>query len=157
LPGAAHPPFTQAEAPRGVPLWAFRQVTALSAVARVVRYYIDERQIENGELGGGLSDDTDLTNVWPGTALMGVDPEKVAASLRRVLEACYANGMLARGLPVIQTDELHGYEEGVNAIAQNLLLDYGSPKMLERAMENARSLAELTGVNRAGHRHFRTA
>jgi hypothetical protein len=157
LPGAPRPPFAQEEPPAGVPAWAFRQVTALAGVARVVNYYIDRRQIADGELGGGLSDDTDLTNVWPGAALMGVAPDKVAHSLRRVLDACDENGMLAHGLPTAQMDELHGYEEGINAIAQNMLLDYGSPKMLERAMETARAVAGLTGVNGAGHRHFRTA
>jgi len=156
-PGTPRPPFTQPEPPAGVPRWAFRQVTALAGLRRLILYYIDHRQLENGELGGGISDDTDLTNIWPGAALMGCQPEKLRASLRRLLEACYANGMLDRGLPVIQTDELHGYEEGINAIAQNLLLDYGSPKLLERAMENARSVAGLTGVNAAGHRHFRTS
>jgi hypothetical protein len=156
-PDAPKPHFVQPEPPPGVPSWAFRQVAALAGVKRVMLFYIENRQMKNGEFGGGLSDDTDLTNLWPGAALMGCEPDLVEDSLRRVLEACDANGMLDRGLPVLQTDELHGYEEGINAIAQNLLLQYGSPKMLERAMETAGRVAGLTGVNAAGHRHFRTA
>ena len=31
------------------------------------------------------------------------------------------------------------------------------PKQLERAMETARSLIGLTGINSAGHRHFRSS
>jgi hypothetical protein len=157
VPGATHPLFTQPAPPPGVPLWAFRQVRALDGVKRLVLWYVDHRQIDDGELGGGLSDDTDLTNVWPGAALMGCEPDKLRASLRRVLEACYANGMLVHGLPAAQADELHGYEEGINAIAQNMLLDYGNPTLLERAMETTRGVAALTGVNAAGHRHFRTS
>jgi len=155
--GAPRPPFTQPAPPAGVPLWAFRQVTALEAVKRLVLWYVEHRQIADGELGGGLSDDTDLTNVWPGTALMGAEPDRIAASLRRVLEACYANGMLTHGLPTAQADELHGYEEGINALAQAMLVDHGNPLLLERAMETARGVAGLTGVNAAGHRHFRTS
>ena len=157
FPGAPRPPFVQAEPPAGVPLWAFRQVDLLGRVKRFVSWYIDHRQIENGELGGGLSDDTDLTNTWPGVALMGSEPDKLKRSLRAVLDACYAHGMFTNGLPTIQADELHSYEEGINALGENLILDHGSPKQLERAMETVRGVAGITGVNGAGHRHIRSS
>jgi hypothetical protein len=70
------PAFTQPVPPAGVPLWAFRQTEQLRNLSSFVNWYIDNRQIENGEFGGGLSDDGDLTNTWPATALMGCDPEK---------------------------------------------------------------------------------
>jgi hypothetical protein len=155
--GWPRPPFTPPEPPPGVPRWAFLQVDLLGRVQRFLDWYLDHRQIANGELGGGLSDDTDLTNLWPGVALMGCEPDRIAASLRRVLDACYANGMFTRGLPTIQTDELHSYEEGINCLGQNLILDPGSPRQLERAMETARGVIALTGVNPAGHRHIRSS
>ncbi|MCX6549786.1 MAG: thioredoxin family protein, partial [Acidobacteria bacterium] len=57
----------------------------------------------------------------------------------------------------IQTDELHSYEEGVQVLGQSLLLDYASPKQLERAMETAAATERITGINPAGHRHIRSA
>ncbi|MEO6004629.1 MAG: LamG-like jellyroll fold domain-containing protein [Opitutus sp.] len=157
MPDAPRPPFTLPEAPTGTPTWAFRQAELLGRVKRFVTWYIDHRQIENGELGGGLSDDTDLTNMWPGVALMGCEPEKLAESVRRVLDACYTQGMFTNGLPTIQADELHSYEEGINCLAQNLILDYGSPRQLERAMATARGVQSVTGINAAGHRHIRSS
>ncbi|HEV7684126.1 MAG TPA: hypothetical protein VGO68_18490, partial [Pyrinomonadaceae bacterium] len=151
------PKFVQTAAPAGVPLWAFRQVEQLRNLKRVVLWYIDQRQIANGEFGGGLSDDGDLTNYWPATALMGSEPEKIKASLMKELDAFYSQGMFTNGLPTIQADELHSYEEGIQVLGQSLLLDYGDPKQLERAMETSRSLIQLTGVNRAGHRHIRSS
>ena len=153
----AKPTFTQPIPPEGVPLWAFRQVEQLKNLKRVVFWYIDHRQIENGEFGGGLSDDGDLTNYWPATALMGVDPEKIKESLMKELDAFYREGMFTNGLPTIQADELHSYEEGIQVLGQSLLLDYGDPKQLERAMETSRALLKVTGVNSAGHRHFRSS
>ncbi|HEY3384639.1 MAG TPA: LamG-like jellyroll fold domain-containing protein [Vicinamibacterales bacterium] len=150
------PSVTLAEPPAGAPLWAFRQVEALGALRRFVNWYIDNRQIDNGEFGGGLSDDGDLTNWWPGTALMGSRPEKVKESLLREMEAFYAQGMFTNGLATIQADELHSYEEGISVLGQALMLDYGSPRQLERAMETARAVEKLTGVNAAGHRHVRS-
>jgi hypothetical protein len=149
-----NPPYTQPIPPSGVPLWAFRQVEALRRVERFANWWIDHRQVENGEYGGGLSDDTDLTNTWPGVALMGDHPKKFARSLAMELDACYRQGMLVNGLPAIQADELHSYEEGINCLGQNLIVNYGSPRMLERAMETARGFEWLTGVNAAGHRHI---
>ncbi|HEV7747150.1 MAG TPA: LamG-like jellyroll fold domain-containing protein [Pyrinomonadaceae bacterium] len=151
------PKFIQPAAPPGVPLWAFRQVEQLRSLKRVVLWYIDQRQIDNGEFGGGLSDDGDLTNYWPAAALMGSEPEKIKASLMKELDAFYNQGMFTNGLPTIQADELHSYEEGIQVLGQSLLLDYGDPKQLERAMETSRSLIQLTGVNSAGHRHIRSS
>ena len=155
--GAPRPPFVQPEPPAGVPLWAFRQVAQLGLVEKFVTWYVDHRQIANGEFGGGISDDTDLLNMWPGVALMGCAPEKLSVSVRRLLDAAYANGMFTRGLPTIQADELHSYEEGINCLGQNLILNYGSPRHLERAMETARGFESITGINAAGHRHIRTS
>jgi hypothetical protein len=152
----AKPPFTQPVPPAGVPLWAFRQVKDLDYLKRFVNWYIDNRQIENGELGGGLSDDGDLTNTWPGTALMGVTPEKIQNSLLKELDAFYSQHMFTNGLSTIQADELHSYEEGISTLGEALILNFGSPKQLERAMETSRRLEWLTGVNQAGHRHIKT-
>lgn len=141
----------------GVPLWAVRQTELLGRVKKFVNYYIDRRQSAYGDFGGGISDDTDLLNLWPGLALMGADPDKIARSNRALLEASYRNGMWAGGLSAIQTDELHSYEEGINTLGQVMVLEHGSPRQLERAMETARGVLGITGVNRAGHRHIRSS
>jgi hypothetical protein len=151
------PAFTQPVPPAGVPLWAFRQTEQLRNLSSFVNWYIDNRQIENGEFGGGLSDDGDLTNAWPATALMGCDPEKLKESLTKEMDAFYRQGMFTNGLPTIQADELHSYEEGIQVLGQSLLLDYGDPKQIERAMETSRSVIKLTGINSAGHRHIRSS
>jgi len=151
------PAVTLPEAPPGVPLWAFRQVKQLENVERFILWYIEQRQLDNGEFGGGLSDDGDLTNLWPGAALMGIEPDRVEGSLRRELEAFYAQGLLTDGMPTIQTDELHGYEEGLQVLGQTMLLQHGDPQLIERAMQTARGLKRITAKNGAGHRHLRSS
>lgn len=152
------PHFVQPVAPDGIPGWAFRQIEDLRYFKRFVMWWIDNRQIQNGELGGGLSDDDDLTNCWPGAALMGCEPEKISNAVLRVLDAIYENGMFTGGLSTIQTDGLHAHEEGIEAQTQAMLVDYGSPKQVERMMETVRALDEKVILkNKAGHRHFRSS
>ena len=69
----------------------------------------------------------------------------------------YENKMWTNGLATGQFDELHSYEDGLNVLGQSLLMDFGNPKDLERAMLTARRLEWLTGINAAGHRHVRSA
>jgi len=64
--------------------------------------------------------------------------------------------MFTNGLSTIQADALHSYEEGISTLGEALILNFGSPKQLERAMETSRKLEWLTGVNQAGHRHIKT-
>jgi hypothetical protein len=148
------PPFTQPSPPPGVPLWAFRQLEDLQLVHRFVDWWIDNRQVPYGDFGGGISDDTDLVQQWPGLALMGVDPDKINASLRALSDAAYKNGMVVNGLSYITTDELHVYEEGLNSDAERLYLNWGEPKAVERLMATTKALQSVIITNPAGHLHF---
>ncbi|WP_337244506.1 LamG-like jellyroll fold domain-containing protein [Luteimonas sp. gir] len=149
------PPFAQPEPPAGVPLWAFRQLEDLKAVRRFVEWWIDERQVPFGDFGGGISDDSDLLQQWPGLALMGVLPDKLNASLTALADAAYANGMFTGGLSTIETDELHAYEEGINTNSAMALLNWGDPLTMTRLMETVRDLDEKIVLrNPQGHRLF---
>jgi hypothetical protein len=169
--GKMKPEFRLAECPADVPEWAFRQAEYLRYLDRLVSYYIDKRQIASGEFGGGLSDDGDLTNMWPGIAMLGIRPEKILESLKLHIKAYYDQDRPAyyaslrqRSLPLftngvasIITDELHALEDGIQVNAQLELLDYGNPLYLEKGMETAsKMINDITGVNNAGHRHFRS-
>jgi hypothetical protein len=160
LPGCPFsykPELPRIEPAAGVPTWAFEQTEALRLLHKVVRFYIDERQIDDGEFGGGLSDDGDFMAVWSALAALGCDARDVTASLFRCLDAFYNQGMFTNGLPSIQADELHSAEEGLIALGAAISVDRANPKLLERAMETARSMRWLTGVNSKGERLFRSS
>ena len=151
------PVYAVEETPTGVPLWAHYQLLYLTKYREFVEWQIDNRQIENGEFGGGLSDDSDFGNWMPPLALLGVIPDKIEESLSRMMEACYDQGMLTGGMSTIQTDALHTYEEGTNVIGQINLLRIGDPKEAERLMEAARSVRDhLIGTTESGHKHYRS-
>jgi hypothetical protein len=155
--GQPRPPYAEPEVPAGLPAWAWLQIRDIDYFKRFVNWYIDNRQIANGEFGGGLSDDSDLTDLFPSVAFMGAPAEKITQSVSKELEADYREGLFANGLASGQYDELHSYEDGINVLGQMMLLDFGSPKQIERAMETSKRLEWLTGINAAGHRHIRSA
>jgi len=136
------PPYTAPAVPKGVPAWAFNQVQDLAQVRQFVDWWIDERQVAYGDFGGGISDDSDLTQQWPGLALMGVQPDRLNASLTALSDAVYRNGMFSNGLSTIETDELHSYEEGINTNSAMLYLNWGDPLTLERLMETVKAFDE---------------
>jgi len=151
------PPFTLPKAPAGVPDWAFLQVKDLGMLADQINWWIDNRQISDGEFGGGIGDDSDYLNWWPGLAMMGTDPDRLKKSQERTLDASFANDMWDQGLAKGQYDELHAYEDGINMLGEAMQLDFGSPKQLERAMVTAKRLEWLTGINSAGQRQIRSS
>ncbi|MGN6268840.1 MAG: LamG-like jellyroll fold domain-containing protein [Sphingomonas sp.] len=153
----AMPPFEQPEAPAGEPLWAFRQLADLKLAQRFADWWIDNRQVPYGDFGGGISDDTDLVQQWLGLALMGVEPDKLNASLEALDDASYKNGMHLNGLATLTLDELHEYEEGMDADADRLYLNWGDPATVEKLMATTRALADRVILrNPAGHMHFAT-
>jgi hypothetical protein len=151
-PEQGWPRFEQPAPPSDVPLWAFRQVENLRLLEQYLTWWMDNRRIENGEYGGGLSDDSDFSGQFPGVALMGVASERMTDSVLRMIEAVYDNGMFTDGLPTIVTDELHVYEEGVNLLPQTMILDYGDPKVVERLMVTAKAYERITDYNDLGQR-----
>jgi Concanavalin A-like lectin/glucanases superfamily len=155
---ASPPDFKQPESTDAeVPKWAYQQQVLLRQFRQIVDWWIENRQIGTGELGGGLAGDTDLVSNWPGIALMeGSGRTGIRDSFRAVLEACYRRGMIEQGLNTTRADPLHAYEQGIGIVALASLLDYGGPLVIERLMETARQYDRLTEINPAGHRHFRS-
>ncbi|WP_443750984.1 LamG-like jellyroll fold domain-containing protein [Asticcacaulis solisilvae] len=148
--------YTLPATPAGVPTWAFRQLEDLKGVRHFINWWIDNRQSDYGDFGGGLSDDSDLVEQWPGLALMGVDSEKLRVSQMRVADAIYRNGMFTNGLATLMLDELHAYEDGINTNSEAMYLNYGDPKVVERLMTTVAAYDRIISVNPAGHLHFNT-
>jgi len=147
-------PVALPQVPKGTPAWAFWQLENLKTTRRYIHWWIDQRQVPYGDFGGGISDDTDLTQQWPGMALMGVDPDALNASMTALSDANYRNGMFTDGLSTIETDELHSYEEGINLNSQMLYLNWGDPLTVERLMATVKAFDRIIQVNPQGHLLF---
>jgi hypothetical protein len=117
----------------GAPDWAFWQMQVMKEHLRLVDWYIDNAQLEDGEYGGVWNDDTDHVENWFDYALCMDDSDKIKNSLRFFLDNLW-NIQLEEGVGKYVQDDLHYYEEGMGTLAMQTLLDYGDPIVFERAM-----------------------
>ena len=138
------------------PAWAAYAHLCLGQFLDMAHWWIDNRQVPNGEFGSNLGDDSDLVQDWPSLALIADPDRRIRNSLNAVGNACWERN-IESGINRRTTDALHAYEEGLNVMPHQALLDYGNPVYLERLMEAARTVEEkLMGRTANGHLHFRS-
>ncbi|MFQ5810776.1 MAG: hypothetical protein ACE5JM_14265 [Armatimonadota bacterium] len=141
----------------GAPEWAVVARQAWLTAREVPKWWLDNRVVPTGELGGRIGDDSDMYQNYANFPMISDDAVAVqinsaAAALAELAE----EETLEAGLNKRTMDPLHAYEEGVNHEALMTLWNYGDPVVLERCMIAARSMPAVTVVTPKGHRHFKS-
>ena len=150
-------PYEEPVAPKGMPEWAFLQLRHIDRWKYLAQWYLDNRQAPNGEFGGGLSDDSDFTNIYVPLVEMDIMKEKSRDAVLRSLQAIYDDNMLTNGVSTIQTDGLHTFEEGENSTCQAAIVDRYNPLVKERLLRTAHGVREAyLDVNSKGHLHLKS-
>ncbi len=156
-PDAGEPVASSVHQAPEAPAWATWARAAWLAARGVPAWWFEHRLVETGEFGGAVGDDTDLYQNFVDLAFF--EEDGVAAQFRDTaarLDHLAQLTTMVEGINRRTMDPLHAYEEGLNQEALMAVLEYGDPVYLERCMTAARSLADLTVVTAAGHRHFRS-
>ena len=148
-------PPPQVAAVPGAPEWAVLARESWREMAAIANWWLANRLVADGELGGGVNDDTDLFQVWQ--CLPMVESAPLGAALKdaaaRLSDLAVAH-KLEEGINRNSMDSLHAYEEGVNQLALCAWWFYGDPVHFERAMESARSVMKLMVETPDGRLHF---
>ncbi|MBQ6036000.1 MAG: hypothetical protein IJL43_01700 [Lachnospiraceae bacterium] len=132
------PTYRQPKPPKGIEPWAFYQLLLLKRQKYIVDWWIENRMIENGEIGGGLSDDGDQMQAWVALAEMGVEPKKYRDTHYLQMQAYYDQGMFIDGQSMIVADALHSYEDGIQMLTHEMQYEPWNPKNYERTLETLR-------------------
>ncbi|MGC9318978.1 MAG: carbohydrate-binding family 9-like protein, partial [Armatimonadota bacterium] len=140
----------------GAPEWAVVLRQAWLEARAVPQWWMENRLVPTGELGGRVGDDTDMYQNYAMFPMISDDPvaRQVYDGAARLAEHAEATTM-EEGLNSHTTDPLHAYEEGVNHEALMTWWGYGDPVYFERSLAAARSMPALTVVTDLGHRHFK--
>jgi len=141
----------------GAPEWALWAREAWLAARRVPEWWLDNRLVPTGELGGVVGDDSDMYQNYVDFGFLEADgvAARLTDAAARLAELAEVT-TLTDGINRRTMDPLHAYEEGLNQEALMAVWQYGDPVYLERCMAGAQSAADLTTVTSAGHRHFRS-
>jgi len=148
------PPPVLPEVP-GAPSWAVSIRQTWRALHGLAQWWLDNRLVANGELGGGINDDTDMFQVWQ--CLPMIESTPLGTRLKDVAARLADLAMewkLEDGINKHTMDALHAYEEGVNQLALCAWWFYGDPVHFERAMLSARSVGKLMVETKDDRVHF---
>jgi hypothetical protein len=144
------------DAVAGAPEWAVVARQAWLSARQVPKWWLDNRLVPSGELGGEVGDDSDQYGNYEDFPMFESDGVggAIKAAAANMAELAEKENLTA-GLNRRSMDPLHAYEEGMNHESIMAWWNYGDPVYLERCIVAARSTEALTVVTPAGHRHFK--
>jgi hypothetical protein len=96
-------------APRGAPAWAVTQRKVMRRMEAITRWWVEKRQLPNGELGGGWGDDVEILRYW-GPQALGFGSEAAARGVLNVAGGLWNSGMLKDGYDRAISDVEHSSE-----------------------------------------------
>ncbi len=139
----------------GAPAWSVAQFEALQRLRQVAAYWIDHRQITNGEMGGKPDDDVEMLRWWPTLIFSG--DEKAAAGFDRLAEGIWFNRGMHLGYSREASDVEHS-AEFVSDTVPLMALVTRSERWIDRLSWSYRHMSGLwTGYNDFGDRQFKSA
>lgn len=140
----------------GAPAWANLQREGLEKLADVIHWWIAERQLPDGQFGGGWGDDVEMWRWWT-PILIAFDDPVVGAAQERLSSGIFNQPHLRAGFTSRVTDVEHSNEDTTDTILPMMHLRPDDPVWKERALR----LAELmrgpwTGRNQRGFLQFKS-
>ena len=139
----------------GAPTWALQLRETWRSLAQTANWWLDNRMVDGGLLGGGVQDDTDMFQTWQ--SLPWIESEPLGRRLKEAAAALADSALehtLEGGINKMTRDALHAYEDGVNQLALNAWWFHGDPVHFERTMTSARSVTQLMIETPDLRRHF---
>ena len=121
----------------------------------LVHWWVEQRQNEQGELGGKLGDDVEMLRWWAPLCLVG--DETALRGWQRLADGVWYSRHVSEGYARKVADVEHA-AEFIADTTPLMLLYSDDPSYEKRLAYSARHLETLwTGISAGGNRHFRSA
>jgi hypothetical protein len=151
IPWPASHPFDPA-----APAWANLQREALEKLGDIIHWWIRERQLPDGQFGGGWGDDVEMWRWWVPALIAFEDPEMTAAQAR-LSNGLFALPHLRNGFTTRVTDVEHSNEDTTDTIVPMMHLTPDEPRWQRRALRITELMRERwTGRNERGFLQFKS-
>lgn len=145
--------------PQSAPRWAISQKRAMDALRKLSYWWYDRQDLDAG--AGFEDDDVESILVSAPTLVLGQDDPKARRAFYILAEQMWQqwgmDGDREVGYPVsIDTGDIEHSAEPIAFSQPNAaIVDPGSPIYIERCMISMQNLSVWSGMNSAGHRHFK--
>jgi hypothetical protein len=140
----------------GAPQWAVDQRAGLEGFADIIEWWIDNRQQEGGEFGGGWGDDCEMWRWWV-PVMIGFEAPKITAAQVRFSNAVMKQEYMKAGYMTGMTDVEHSAEDSTDTILPMMHLVPDDEVWRGRAMRLAELMRDLwTGRNQRGFLQFKS-
>lgn len=141
---------------QSAPAWALDQKTALSGLQDVIHWWIDNRQLEDGQYGGGWGDDVEMWRWWT-PCLIGLRDPKIQAAQRKLSQGLFQIKKMSGGYTDQMDDVEHTAEDSADTITAMMHIDPSDEVWTGRARHLVKLMKELwTGVNERGFLQFKS-
>lgn len=138
------------------PEWANLQRQGLEELADVIHWWIDNRQLADGQFGGGWGDDVEMWRWWTPILIAFEDP-RVAAAQEKLSSGIFKQPHLKSGFTSRMTDVEHSNEDTTDTIQPMMFLAPDDPVWKGRATRLAELMRDRwTGRNERGQLQFKS-
>ena len=147
--------FDNITKPANAPQWALSQWELTNRLKKVVDWWVNEQQSENGEFGGKFGDDVEILRWWSPLILSG--DETTYKGWKKLADGVWNSNKVKNGYAKKPSDVEHS-SEFISDTAPLLVLFNDDPKYAERLAYSADYFQNLwTGYNDNGNRFFKSA
>lgn len=150
-------PWPQRNRPAvAAPAWALAQKTALAGLQDVIHWWIDHRQLDDGQYGGGWGDDVEMWRWWT-PILIGLQDPKIQHAQRKLSLGLFQIQKMKGGYTNQMDDVEHTAEDSADTITAMMHIDPSDEVWTARARHLVKLMKELwTGKNERGFLQFKS-
>lgn len=138
------------------PAWARGLQETFARQQAILHWWFTERQMEDGQLGGGWGDDVELLRTWVSAACVSSACEPAIAGIERLADGIWTHECTdgySRGIGDVE----HSAEPSADSFPTMILLRYGDPLWVERNLASAKMIYEkFMGHNERGFLQFKS-
>ncbi len=154
--GETYPTKRPIAADTNAPAWANDQREAIERLAEIIHWWIDNRQLEKGDYGGGWGDDCEMWRFWQ-PVLIGFHDNKIETAQEIFSQALMAQPHMSKGYTNRMSDVEHTAEDGSDAITPMMLLQPNNMDWTNKALQLYSMMDTLwTGINDRGQLQFKS-
>jgi len=138
------------------PDWANVQRMTLEKLTYLVHWWVDNRQISDGQFGGGWGDDVEMWRKWV-PVLFAFEDEKAMKSQEKLFEGLYGLSRMQKGYTTFLNDVEHTSEEYSDPLTCMLNMQPENPVWEERALKVLDYIENIwSGINKRGQLQFKS-